>query len=65
MKRYKNYFLPLAIFFIYACSGSDMNAEMKSNKTNMNLANSWVTAGYTGKSEAIEMVKNNMAEDGV
>ena len=65
MNRYKNYFLPLAIFFIYACSGSDMNTEMKSNKTNMNLANSWVTAGYTGKSEAIEMVKNNMAEDGV
>ena len=35
------------------------------NATGMNLATSWVTAGYTGKSEAIEMVKNNMAEDGI
>ena len=40
-----------------------MNVDTKSNKTSMNLATSWVTAGYTGKSESIEMVTNNI-EDG-
>lgn len=29
------------------------------------IANDWVTASYTGKNESIEIVKNNMAEDGV
>ena len=64
MKKFKNYFLALSVFFIYACGG-DMNVETESNKTNMGLATSWVTAGYTGKSESIEMVTNNMADDGV
>ena len=64
MKKFKNYFLALSVFFIYACGG-DMNVDTKSNKTNMDLATSWVTAGYTGKSESIEMVTNNMADDGV
>ena len=29
------------------------------------IANDWVTAIYTGKNESIEMVKNNLAENGV
>jgi hypothetical protein len=32
---------------------------------NMDLATAWVTAGYTGKAEATEMVEKNMSEDGM
>ena len=39
MKKFKNYFLALSVFFIYACGG-DMNVETESNKTNMGLATS-------------------------
>jgi hypothetical protein len=34
-------------------------------KSNMDLATAWVTAGYTGKAEATEMVEKNMSEDGM
>ena len=60
MNKFKITFVLASFIFVAGCSeGTSTN----SNKSNEDLAMAWVEAGYTGKTEAIEMVTKNMAED--
>jgi C-terminal processing protease CtpA/Prc len=63
MNNLKTIFVCFSFIILAAC-----NMETNSNNVyqdNMDLATAWVTAGYTGKAEAIEMVEKNMSEDGM
>jgi hypothetical protein len=63
MNNLKTIFVCFSFIILAAC-----NMETNSNNAyqdNMDLATAWVTAGYTGKAEAIEMVEKNMSEDGM
>jgi hypothetical protein len=63
MNNLKTIFVCFSFIILAAC-----NMETNSNnayKNNMDLATAWVTAGYTGKAEATEMVEKNMSEDGM
>jgi hypothetical protein len=63
MNNLKTIFVCFSFIILAAC-----NMETNSNnayKSNMDLATAWVTAGYTGKAEATEMVEKNMSEDGM
>ena len=60
MNKFKITFVLASFIFVAGCSeGTSTN----SNKSNEDLAIAWVEAGYTGKTEAIEMVTKNIAED--
>ena len=63
MNNLKTIFVCFSFIILTAC-----NMETNSNNVyqdNMDLAAAWVTAGYTGKAEATEMVEKNMSEDGM
>ncbi|MDC3244626.1 PDZ domain-containing protein [Gammaproteobacteria bacterium] len=63
MNNLKTIFVCFSFIILTAC-----NMETNSNNAhqdNMDLATAWVTAGYTGKAEATEMVEKNMSEDGM
>lgn len=63
MNNLKTIFVCFSFIILAAC-----NMETNSNnayKNNMDLATAWVTAGYTGKAEATEMVEKNMSADGM
>ena len=63
MNNLKTIFVCSSFIILTAC-----NMETNSNNVyqdNMDLAAAWVTAGYTGKAEATEMVEKNMSEDGM
>ena len=63
MNNLKTIFVCFSFIILAAC-----NMETNSNNVyqdNMDLATAWVTAGYTGKAEATEMVEKNMSEDGM
>ena len=63
MNNLKTIFVCFSFIILTAC-----NMETNSNNVyqdNMDLATAWVTAGYTGKAEATEMVEKNMSEDGM
>ena len=63
MNNLKTIFVCFSFIILAAC-----NMETNSNNVyqdNMDLAAAWVTAGYTGKAEATEMVEKNMSEDGM
>ena len=63
MNNLKTIFVCSSFIMLAAC-----NMETNSNNVyqdNMDLATAWVTAGYTGKAEATEMVEKNMSEDGM
>lgn len=57
-------FLIACIAFIFS-SYSLANHDNDHHHGMESIANDWVTASYTGKNESIEIVKKNMAEDGV
>jgi len=60
MNKFKITFVLASFIFVAGCSeGTSTN----SNKSNEDLAMAWVEAGYIGKTEAIEMVTKNMADD--
>jgi len=59
MNNLKTVYVCFALIALAAC---DMN---NNNQDRMDLAAEWVTAGYTGKAEAIQMIETNMSEDGV
>ena len=46
-------------------SGGHKADEHGSSNKNETIASDWVTAGYTGKEVSINMVEQNMADDGV
>ena len=51
---------------LIALSACDMNNNSENSyQDRMDIAAEWVTAGYTGKAEAIEMIETNMSEDGI
>ena len=63
MNNLKTIFVCFSFIILAAC-----NMETNSNNVyqdNMDLATAWVTAGYTGKAEATEMVEKNMSADGM
>tara|TARA_B110001450_G_scaffold250003_1_gene268079 strand:- start:21 stop:749 length:729 start_codon:yes stop_codon:yes gene_type:complete len=60
MNKLKLTFALMAFIFVAGCSSSSEN----SNKAAENLAMAWVKAANSSKSEAMEMVTKNMAEDG-
>ena len=46
-------------------SGGHKADEHGSSNENETIASDWVTAGYTGKDVSINMVEQNMADDGI
>ena len=60
MNKLKLTFALMAFIFVAGCSNSSEN----SNKAAEDLAMAWVKAANSSKSEAMEMVTKNMAEDG-
>jgi len=63
MNNLKTIFACSALIALAACDMS--NTSEKSYQDRMDIASEWVSAGYTGKAEAIEMVETNMSEDGI
>ena len=63
MNNLKTIFACSALITLAACNMDNNSGNAYQN--NMDLATAWVTAGYTGKAEATEMVENNMSEDGM
>tara|TARA_A100001234_G_C12622658_1_gene384515 strand:+ start:1103 stop:1840 length:738 start_codon:yes stop_codon:yes gene_type:complete len=59
-----NYICALIFMLVIASCNSDNAEEANDYKNRMKLASDWITAGYSGKDEAIAMVSDNMAEDG-
>ena len=46
-------------------AGGHLDHEKGHSNGNEAVASNWVTAGYTGKDASIEMVEQNMADDGI
>jgi len=63
MNNLKTIFACSALIALTACDMS--NNSGNSYQDRMDIAAEWVTAGYTGKAEAIEMIETNMSEDGI
>ena len=63
MNNLKTIFACSALITLTACGMS--NKSENSYQDRMDIAAEWVTAGYTSKAEAIEMVETNMSEDGM
>ena len=63
MNNLKTFFACFALIALAACNME--NNSVSDHQERMDLATAWVTAASTGKTEAIEMVEKNMAEDGV
>ena len=61
MKNLQIGFALSALFLISACSTETSNKHQDS----MDLATAWVTASLTSQGDALSMVKDNMADDGV
>ena len=63
MNNLKTIFVCFSFIILTACN-METNSK-NAYQDNMDLATAWVTAGYTGKAAAIEMVEKNMSEDGM
>ena len=63
MNNLKTIFACSALIALTACDMNNNSAN--SYQDRMDIAAEWVTAGYTGKAEAIEMIETNMSEDGI
>ena len=61
MKNLQISFVLSLLFLISACSSETSNKHQGS----MDLATAWITASLTSQEDALSMVKNNMADDGV
>ena len=63
MNNLKTFFACFALIALAACNMENNSGNNYQDR--MDLATAWVTAGNTGKAEAMEMIEKNMAEDGV